>query len=180
VIQKQPFAILKAEKHMSKSGYSMLLCSWFLLFATVGTAQTGKFSWQTNADAEDDIPCFAIRVHFNEKPVPEPQVISFRARADHKAVSREGSCFRVPRALLKEKTLDVSFVLPKNKVYLSAIPAGFFLGVWDVDLQDSGPEDDVAQSNAAPRGENCARHVLHRGTRNGTSCRALPHSARGE
>jgi hypothetical protein len=84
----------------------------------------------------NDAHCFAIHIRLNGKEVPEPQVIIFRTKENEKAVSLEGGCFKVPAALLDEKTMDVLFTVPGNKIYLSTIAQGFFQGPWDIDLED--------------------------------------------
>jgi hypothetical protein len=38
--------------------------------------------------------------------------------------------------MLREDTVDVSFTIPKNKLYLSAISTGFLTGSGDFELQD--------------------------------------------
>jgi hypothetical protein len=88
--------------------------------------------------------CVTIHVRLNGRPIDGPQTITLKTKEGENAASLDGNCFRIPPALLKEKTLDVSFTLPGNKVYLSSIPIGFFAGPWDVDLADRRFEPDVS------------------------------------
>ncbi len=117
--------------------------------------------------------CFSIRVRLNGKPIPSPKVITLKAKQTDSTATLEGGCFRVPPDLLTEKTLDVSFEVPRNKVYLSAITTGFFAGPWDIDLEDKKFGTDVAFPKHARAGEAWAfdiasRNTVHIGmTRNG-------------
>jgi hypothetical protein len=84
----------------------------------------------------EQFKCFTIHVRLNGKPVDGPQVISLRTKQNESTASLEGGCFTVPPALLVEKSLDVIFTVPGNKIYLTAIATGFFAGPWDIDLED--------------------------------------------
>jgi hypothetical protein len=50
----------------------------------------------------------------------------------------------MPAVLLTEKSLDVSFMLSNDKVYLPGIATGFFAGPWDVYLEDKKFDKDLA------------------------------------
>jgi hypothetical protein len=88
------------------------------------------------AATREESHSFAIHVRLNGKRVDSPQVITLKTEKDEKPVSLQGICFQVPPALLKGKTIDVSFTLPGNRIYLSAIAPGFFNGRWDINLED--------------------------------------------
>ena len=93
--------------------------------------------------------CFAICVRLNGKAINSPRVITLKTKNDENIISREGKCFSVPPAVLKEEVVDVSFTIPKNIVYLSAISTGFLAGPWDVNLHDKHfPRDVVIPKNA--------------------------------
>jgi hypothetical protein len=103
--------------------------------ALVLSASAAKLSVQATATNAEDL-CFAVRVHINGSLVDGPKTINFKTKGNEEAASLEGSCFRVPAAILREKTVDVFFTLPKDKVYLSSISTGFLAGPWDVELKD--------------------------------------------
>lgn len=52
--------------------------------------------------------CFAIHVRLNGKLVDGPQVITLKTKRNERAASLGAGCFKVPSALLREKTLDVT------------------------------------------------------------------------
>ncbi|HEY1800521.1 MAG TPA: hypothetical protein VGG46_06250 [Terriglobales bacterium] len=80
--------------------------------------------------------CLAIHIALNGKPVAEPRTLTFKTKAWEQAVPVVAGCFKVPAAVLEEKTIDVLFTVPGNRIYLSTIPIGFLAGPWDVELQD--------------------------------------------
>jgi hypothetical protein len=92
----------------------------------------------------DQRQCFSIHVRLNGKSVEGPQTVTFKTRENEITISREGSCFTVPAVLLKEKSVDVSFRLSNDKVYLPDVATGFFAGPWDVYLEDKKFDKDLA------------------------------------
>src|SRR5271170_532116 len=102
-----------------------ILCSlWALLLCMAVGA------WSAQSATAQESKCFSIHVRLNRKPVDGPQVITLKTKQNESTASREGVCFKVPPALLTEKALDVSFTVPGNRVYLSAVATGFFAGPW--------------------------------------------------
>jgi hypothetical protein len=128
--------------------------------------------------AQSTIPqasqCFDIHVRLNGKPIDGPQVITLKTKQNESMASLEEGCFRVPPALLTEKTVDLFFTVPGNKVYLVAIPTGFFAGPWDIDLEDKKFGRDVLLPKHARAREACSV-VFHVGeperARSQTRCR---------
>jgi hypothetical protein len=100
--------------------------------------------------------CLAIHVHLNGKLIDDPQAITFKTKEEETTVSKEGGCFRVPSSLLAEKSVDVLFTVPKNRVYLSSIVPGFFAGPWDVELEDERFSKDIILPKHARVTEVCA------------------------
>ena len=62
----------------------------------------------------------------------------------------------MPPAVLNEKTVDVIFTMPRNKVYLSTIQTGLLTGPWDVELEDKRFGRDVTLPKHARTKEVCA------------------------
>ena len=89
---------------------------------------------QSKASAES--PCFSIHVRLNGKPIDGPQIITLKTTQDESAVPLKQGCFIVPAVLLAEKTIGISFTIPGNKIDIPAIATGFFVGSWDVELED--------------------------------------------
>src|SRR3954467_6236211 len=89
-----------------------------------------------HAQAKGKNSCFTIHVSLNGKPLAGPRVLTFKTKTWEQSAAVEAGCFGVPGAVLNEKTIDVLFTVPGNKVYLSTIPTGFLAGPWDVELQD--------------------------------------------
>jgi hypothetical protein len=113
----------------------LITCSFVLLLCITPAMLYGQ-----TAAAER---CFSIHVRLNGKRVDGPRTVTFKTREREEKVSLEGGCFTVPRDLLQEKTLDVFFAIPGNKVYLGSIATGFYAGPWDVDLADKRFTGDV-------------------------------------
>lgn len=122
--------------------FALLLCLNAVLSAQSATPQ--------------EPPCFSIHVRLNGKPVDDPRTITYKTKNDEQTVHLEGACFKVPAALLKEKTIDVFFTVPGNKIYLSSIQVGFFAGPWDVDLADKRFGSNVVLPKRARTKEACA------------------------
>lgn len=80
--------------------------------------------------------CFSIHVSLNGKPLDGPQEITLKTKQGEIKASLEQDCFKVPPALLAEKTLDISFTIPGNQIDILIISTGFFTGSWDVELED--------------------------------------------
>ena len=116
---------------------------------------------EQTATQDGNAVCLTIHVRLNGKLVAGPQVITLKSRNEENRIPLQGGCFNVPPAFLKEKTMDVSFALPRDKVYLSAIATGFVKGPWDVDLADRGFRPDVVLPKSARARETCvvAFHV---------------------
>ena len=109
-----------------------------------------------------DHPCFTIHVNVDGKPVNGPQIVTFKTKEYEMPASLEGGCFRVPLPVLNEKTVDIFFTVPKNKVYLSAIRTGFFAGPWDVDLEDKPSTGNRVPAKQTRSKEAC-RVIFHVG-----------------
>lgn len=129
---------------------SMTCNLWALLLCMAVTGLSAQ-----SATAQEP-QCFSIHVRLNGKPVDGPQVITLKTKQNESTASREGGCFKVPPALLTEKALDVSFTVPGNRVYLSAVATGFFAGPWDVDLADKKFGSEVSLPKHARTKEACA------------------------
>jgi hypothetical protein len=107
-----------------------VLCALSVLLC----GNTAIFGAQETATPEPG--CFRIRVSLNGNLIDGPDVFTLRTKQSDSVVAKEQGCFRVPRAVLSEKALDVFFRVPGNKIYLSAIAIGFFTDSWDIDLDD--------------------------------------------
>jgi len=106
--------------------------------------------------------CFRIRVSLNGNLIDGPDVITLRTKQDDSVVSQERGCFRVPATLLAEHALDVFFIVPGSKIYLTAIATGFFTDSWDIDLEDKKFTRKSGLPKHARSGEAC-RVVFHGG-----------------
>jgi hypothetical protein len=85
-----------------------------------------------------------------------------KTKQTESTASLEGGCFRVPPALLTEKTLGISFTIPGNKIYIPTIATGFFSGSWDIELEDKKFGNDVVLPKHARARQACAV-VFHTG-----------------
>jgi len=134
---------------MTRSLIEIILSTTLLLCANIANAQeVGK-----NRASER---CFTIHVRINGKLVEGPQTITLKVRQIETSLSMGGGCFRIPPALIAEKTLDVVFTIPRNRIELSGIPTGFFAGPWDLDLADRKFDGDVSLPKHARAKEACA------------------------
>jgi hypothetical protein len=129
---------------------SLLLLFWALLLCV----DAAELPAQTRTPQEPR--CFSIHVRLNGKPIEAPQIVTLRTTQNDNTAPLEGGCFRVPPALLTEKAVDVFFAVPRNRVYLSAIPTGFLAGPWDVDLEDKKFGREVVLPKHAHTREACA------------------------
>lgn len=120
--------------------------------------------------------CFTIHVRINGKSVEGPQTVTLKVRQAETQVSMDKGCFRIPPALISEKTLDVVFTISRNRIELSGISTGFFAGPWDLDLADRKFDGDVSLPKHARVREACAV-VFHVGEPetaiSQTKCRTL-------
>jgi hypothetical protein len=107
-------------------------------------------------EVPEESRCFTIHVRLNGKPIAGPKMLTFKTREVEKSASAEGACFKVPPALLHEKDVDVLFIVPGNKVYLSTIPTAFLAGSWDIDLADRRFGRDVVLPRHTRTKEACA------------------------
>jgi hypothetical protein len=107
--------------------------------------------------------CFSIHVRLNGKPLDGPQVITLKTKENESTVSLEGGCFKVPAALLTEKTLGVLFTVPGNKIDLAAIELAFFALPWDVELEDKKFDRSAGLPKHARIKEACVVVVFHGG-----------------
>lgn len=119
--------------------------------------------------------CFVIRIQLNGELIDGPQAITLRNSSTESKLSLENGCFHLPQSLLAEKTLDIYFTVPKNKVYLQRIAAGFFAGTWDIELEDKKFPKDVSYPKHARVKGLCAA-IFHKGDEpereiSQTSCR---------
>jgi hypothetical protein len=97
----------------------------------------GGGSMSSAQSATPDEPhCLAIHVRLNGKPIDGPQIIALKTRESESTAFLKEGCFEVRASLLKEKTADVSFTLPGDKIYMSSISTTFFTEPRDVDLAD--------------------------------------------
>lgn len=129
---------------------SKLYSLWALLLCmAVGT-------WSAQSATAQESKCFSIHVRLNQKAVDGPQVITLKTKQSESTASVEDGCFKVPPALLTEKTLDISFTVAGNRVYLSGIATGFFAGPWDIDLADKKFGSEVSLPKHARAKEACA------------------------
>jgi hypothetical protein len=135
---------------MRISRRSLLWSFWMLLLCTEAVI----LSAQTTPSRGPQ--CFSIHVRLNGALVDGPQVITLKTKQSESTESLEEGCFKVPPALLTEKTLDISFTVPGNKVYLSGIATGFFAGPWDIDLADKKFGSEVSLPKHARAKEACA------------------------
>jgi hypothetical protein len=106
--------------------------------------------------ASPDSRCFRIRVRLNGKLIDGPQDITLRSEQREAKASLEKGCFTVPSALLAEKSLDVYFVIPGNRIHLSAISTTFFSDSWDIDLEDKKFGKEVPLPKHVRTKEACA------------------------
>ena len=137
---------------------TMTLWSKWLAFSVtllLCTSTTNFHAQVTSGNVRNS--CLIIHVRLNGKAVRGPQLITFKTKKHEEPVSvGEGGCFRVPSALQREKNIDVFFTLPKNKVYLSSIPIGFFAGSWDIELADKRFGKDVVLPKHVRTKDACA------------------------
>jgi hypothetical protein len=133
-----------------------ILCSFTLLLCFNAV----KLSAQSATPQE--APCFSIHVRLNGKPVDGPQEITLKTKQSDTKASLEQGCFRVPPALLAEKTLGISFTIPGNKINIPTIATGFFTGSWDIELEDKKFRNDVALPKHFRAKQGCAV-VFHTG-----------------
>jgi hypothetical protein len=157
------------QRQMTRPLIEIVLSTILLLCANIGNAQeTGK-----NRVSES---CFTIHVRINGKSVEGPQTVTLKVRQAETPVSMDKGCFRIPPALISEKTLDVVFTISRNRIELSGIPTGFFTGPWDLDLADRKFDGDVSLPKHARAKEACAV-VFHVGEPetaiSQTKCRTL-------
>jgi hypothetical protein len=114
----------------------------------------------TPAAPQDAAPrpsrCFAIHVRLNAKPIDGPQLITLRTREKEDALTLEGGCFSVPASVLAQDMVDVLFAVPRSKIDLKGINAGFLTGPWDVELADKKFTVDVGLPKHTPAKEACA------------------------
>lgn len=68
-----------------------------------------------NTDKNSKHGCFALHVRLNGKPLDDPRTITPKTKDTETTLLLQGGCFIVPPALLREKTLDVTFTVPKIK-----------------------------------------------------------------
>jgi hypothetical protein len=108
-----------------------------------------------SAQAPDERHCFSIHVRLNGKMIEDPLLITLKSTDAEVTVSREGKCFTMPPALLKQEKLAVSFTLPRDKVDLPAEAIGFFAGPWDVELEDKKFDKYVPVPKHARARETC-------------------------
>lgn len=106
--------------------------------------------------------CFAIHVRINGKSIEDPRLVTLRTEEKEVTISREGGCFDLPADLLRHEKVAVSFTLPKDRIELPAVAAGFFYDAWDVDLADNKFSDDVTLPKHAQARKACAV-VFHGG-----------------
>jgi hypothetical protein len=151
LVTSDVFTILPISSQLEKSGYAGPI---------ITAAPVGSFS-QTR-EVTNQNSCFTVNVHLNGELVDGPKTITFKTRENEKEVTREGKCFAVPLVLLEEKTIDVFFAVPANKLSLSAIPTGFFAGTWDVDLEDERFDKGIVLPKNATTKETCVV-VVHVG-----------------
>lgn len=98
---------------------------------------------------------FRINVQLNGKAITAPTAITLKTKQKKSTVGLEQGCFRLPSELTSEKAVDVSFIVPGNRIYLSRIATGFLSGRWDIDLQDKKFPSDVTLPKGATPKEAC-------------------------
>jgi hypothetical protein len=133
-----------------------------ILFFVLVSATCGVTLWSQEPRKEASSPCFRLRVHLNGKPIDGPRVVTLKAEHTEATLSLQDGCFVLPPALLKEKTLDLVFTLPYNRIHLSDISAGFFAYSWDIELADKRFDSDVVLPKHARTKEACVV-VFHAG-----------------
>ena len=134
---------------MSTTGVCRL-CIRLLTF----TVLTGSLLAQRKSSPEPG--CFTIQVRLNGGIVNGPKTITLKGKGFETTLFSDTHCFKVPEALLQEHAIDIAFKLPRNRIYLSAIPAGFFAGAWDVYLEDKKFGKEVVVPKHARVKEACA------------------------
>jgi hypothetical protein len=147
---REPKRLQQVTKTMSTSRRS-ILCSVSAFLLCIDAAMLPAQSTTLR-----EPQCFSIHVRLNGTPVDGPQVITLKTKQNERTASLEGGCFKVPPSLLTEKSLDVYFTVPRNKVYLAGIATGFFAGPWDIDLEDKKFGRQVVLPKHARAREACA------------------------
>lgn len=141
---------------MSSSRGWILRSVWMLLLCTDGTMLS----------AQSAVPqahqCFRIHVRLNGMPINGPQVITLKTKQSESTASLEEGCFKVPRTMLEEKAIGVSFTLPRNKIDLGSVATGFFSGVWDIELEDKKFDNSTPLPKHSRAKDACAI-VFHMG-----------------
>lgn len=128
----------------------ILFCSWVLL-PSVAVAEQPPHNTPVQQQ-----PCFSIRMHLNGKLVEGPQLIQLSTKGTESAVPLEQGCFKVPSALLAKEALDISFIVPGNRIRLYTIAVGFFAGAWDIDLADKKFGGEVSLPKHSHARNTCA------------------------
>jgi hypothetical protein len=139
---------LKGLQQTTMTTYLKLLCSAALLLCMSAA--------KLHAQVTGESSCFAVRVRLNGKPVAGPHVITFKTEQMEQETIAEAGCFKVPPTVLKEKTVDVLFTVPGNKIHLSTIRTGFLAGPWDIELEDKRFGKGVVLTKHARTRDACA------------------------
>jgi len=123
----------------------------FLLLVCTGASIS---SAQSTPPAPPD--CFAIRVELNGKSVESPTRIIVKTKTSENTILISNGCFEIPEGIFQQKAADVLFTVPGSSIHISEIPTGFFVGPWDVELEDGRfKRGTVVPKSARPR-EMCA------------------------
>lgn len=108
-----------------------------------------------SAQATNAEHCVVIHVRLNGKALDGPQSIAIRTKIGEELLPLTAGCFSVPANTFKEARADMTFELAGNRIHLSAIPTGFFVGSWDIELEDQHFGKDVILPKNARIPEAC-------------------------
>jgi hypothetical protein len=148
----------KAQRFSKGLGTRSVAKNALILLSTVIMA-----TCEMAAQSPRGIDCFGIKVRLNGKEIGNPHIILLKIGSDRAELHAEGGCFKVPPKFLGSNSVDVTFEVLGNRVYLSSVSASFLKGPWEVDLADRKFKPGTIIPRGAKIKEVCAV-VFHVGT----------------
>jgi hypothetical protein len=100
--------------------------------------------------------CTHIDVELNGIAISAPRKVSLsKTSAPAVTVPVKDGCFRLPQKLRHAKSLDVIFVVGKDRIHLTGIEPSAFGMKWNLKLRDNPGEDAFAAFKNIPAREIC-------------------------
>jgi hypothetical protein len=98
----------------------------------------GAFSFHSNAQATTphNEKCFDVRVKLNGRILDGPSHITLLGKEARIEIERSQGCFHVPSDLLKQETLDLTFIIGKDELYMTGIQTFRLETLLDVEIED--------------------------------------------